>query len=221
MSERVLRFELDFISPYAYITWHAVKPIAAKHGVRIEAVPILFAALLDAHGHLGPAEIPPKRAYVFKDSWRRAHALGLPLVPPPGHPFNPLLALRVASLDLPHDLRDACVTALFHAAWGTGEGVTDPAVVERITTGLGIADAVERAADPAVKARVRDATTRAIERGTFGVPSLWVDGELFWGSDSLPYVDAWLAGEDPVPDDLLARWADLPPESRRPASTRR
>ncbi|MCB9676717.1 MAG: 2-hydroxychromene-2-carboxylate isomerase [Alphaproteobacteria bacterium] len=214
----MIRFELDFISPYAYVAWHAVQPIAARHGLDIEPVPILFAALLDAHGHRGPAEIEPKRRYVFKDCFRKAAAAGVPLVPPPGHPFNPLLALRVASLDMPAETRRALVTALFDATWATGEGVTDPAVVGRVAAEHGLHDAVARASEPAAKARVRDATAAALDRGTFGVPSLWVGDELFWGVDALGHLDAFLNGEDPVPTGLLERWEHIRPESRRPGS---
>jgi 2-hydroxychromene-2-carboxylate isomerase len=58
-------------------------------------VPVLFAGLLNALGTKGPAEVPPKRLYVFKHAFRLAHGLGVPLAPPPAHPFTPLLALRV------------------------------------------------------------------------------------------------------------------------------
>ena len=214
-----LRFELDFISPYAAVAWHAVQPIAARHGLSIEPVPILFAAILDAHGHKGPAEIEPKRRYTFKDIVRKAAAHGLALQPPPGHPFNPLAALRLASLDLPLETRQSLVTALFDATWFRGTGVTDPAVITRIAQEHGIADANDRIADPEVKQRVRAQTETAIDRGTFGVPTIWVGDELFWGVDSLPHLAQFLAGRDPLPAELYERWVQLRPQSVRPRST--
>ena len=51
--------------------------LAARHGLEVEPVPILFAALLDANGQKGPAEIPAKRAYLFREVVRIAHRLGL------------------------------------------------------------------------------------------------------------------------------------------------
>ncbi len=215
-----LRFELDFISPYAAVAWHAVGAIADRHGRTVEPVPILFAALLDAHGHKGPAEIEPKRIYTFKDVVRKGAAHGLSIRPPPGHPFNPLAALRLASLDLPHSTRIALVTDLFEATWQSGEGVTDPEVLARIARKHGIDDVQARITDPAVKQRVKDQTTAAIERGTFGVPTIWADGEPFWGVDSLPHLDRFLAGEDPVPEDTMERWAHIRPQSVRPGSRR-
>ena len=55
-------------------------------------------ALLDKYGHKGPAEIPPKRVYIWKDVLRTASVLQVPLHPPPAHPFNPLLALRCCAV---------------------------------------------------------------------------------------------------------------------------
>jgi len=66
-------------------------------GRAVEPVPVLRVGLLNALGSVGPAEIPPKRVYVFEHTFRIAHAFGVPLVPPPAHPFNPLLAPRVTA----------------------------------------------------------------------------------------------------------------------------
>lgn len=196
-----VRFLFDFISPYAYVAWHRVHAIAARHRRVVEPVPVLFAGLLAAHGTKGPAEVPAKRAYVFKDAARAAHAAGLTFGMPPAHPFNPLLALRLAGGELDEGARRDLITALYRAVWGGGgPGVTDPAVVAAIVDGIGLDGAALVAAagaEPA-KARLRAATDAAIADGAFGVPTLFVDGELFWGNDSLEHVDRFLAGEDPL-----------------------
>src|SRR4051794_39152535 len=99
--EPTLAFYFDFISPYAFIAWTQVHAIAERNGATVVAIPVLFAGLLDAHGTKGPAETPAKRVYTFRDAYRKAPRAGLPpLRPPPSHPFNPLLALRVASLPM-------------------------------------------------------------------------------------------------------------------------
>ncbi len=208
---RVIRFLFDYISPYAYLAWAQVHDAAARAGARVEPTPILFAALLDHHGHLGPAEIPPKRLYVFKEVVRRAHALGLPLVPPPAHPFNPLPALR-ATLAAPPERRRAVIDAVFACVWGgaSPHGVETPARAAEVATAAGAPMGEEALADPAVKRALFESTGAAIEAGVFGVPTFVVDGEVFWGADSLPHVEAFLAGDDPVDPALLARWRDLP-----------
>ncbi|MFO0613483.1 MAG: 2-hydroxychromene-2-carboxylate isomerase [Polyangiaceae bacterium] len=211
-----MQFFFDYISPYAYVAWHEAQRLAAAHGRPLVPEPIVFAALLNAHGQKGPAEIPSKRAYTFKDAFRKAHRAGLPLAPPPSHPFNPLLALR-ATLLVPEEERALAVTELFRETWGGGGGIeTEDAVraaLERV--GLRGAELVQRASDPSTKAELRGKTERAIARGLFGVPTIVVDEELFWGVDGLAFVDAFLKGADPVPADAEARWRDLPASAAR------
>lgn len=210
-------FYFDFISPYAYLAWKRVHALGDAHGRTIEPAPVLFAAMLDAHGTRGPAEVPAKREYVFKDASRRAALAGLPLVPPPAHPFNPLLALRVASIELDPRVRRDVIDALFDATWGGGPGVTDPAVVAAIVSRAG-ADGEEllsAAQGEAVKRRLRERTDEAISRGAFGVPTLFVDGELFWGYESLDLAARRMDGADLIDDALLSRWRDLPAGAQR------
>ena len=93
-----IEFWFDFISPYAYLAWQRIHPVVEAHGRALIYRPVLFAGLLDHWGQLGPAEIPPKREFVFRQVLRRAAALGVPLEPPPSHPFNSLLGLRLVPI---------------------------------------------------------------------------------------------------------------------------
>ena len=220
-----LRFHFDFISPYAYLAWTQLGALVARHAstdaacaLAIEPVPILFAALLDANRTKGPAEIPSKRAYMWKDTMRSARALGVPFVPPPAHPFNPLLALRVASLAMDHEERVALVDAIFRACWERGLAISDPRVVEHAANEAKLDGAalVRAAATPDAKARVKDATDAALAAGIFGVPTMVIDGEMFWGLDSLPHLERHLA--DPrarIDAAVYARFTSLEPSAKR------
>jgi 2-hydroxychromene-2-carboxylate isomerase len=212
-----MRFYFDFISPYAYLAWTQIHALAARHGRTVEPVPVLFAGLLGAHGTRGPAEVPAKRRYLFADVLRTAHRLGVPLAPPPAHPFNPLLALRVSSLPMAADRRRALIDALYAATWGDGPGVTDPAAVARLANGVGLDGEalIAAAGTEEAKARVREQTDEAIAAGVFGVPTVIVEGELFWGHDSLTNLEAFLRGEGAIDAALLARWETLPASSTR------
>ena len=216
-----LRYYLDFISPYAYLGWPQARALAERRGVPLRPVPVLFAAMLDAHGHKGPAEIEPKRLYTFKHVTRLARDLGVPLQPPPAHPFNPLLALRVASLPgLSDEARLRVVDLLYELVWVKGEGATDPELVARALDGAGLPGAamVAEAGTAEVKERVRKQTEEAIARGVFGVPCIEVEstGEIFWGQDSIPHVEKHLDGEDAVTGEWLEQWRELPKGSMRP-----
>jgi 2-hydroxychromene-2-carboxylate isomerase len=193
-----MRFLFDFVSPYSYLAWTQIHAIAARHGRDVEPVPVLFAGILKARDARGPAETPERRAYLVRDVQRIAHALGVPIRPPPVHPFNPLLALRVASRAPRRELIDA----LFTCAWVTGEGLTDRAVVERAAG----REAVAAAETDEAKQLLRRATDEAIAAGVFGVPTILVDREMFFGTDSLPHLERFLGGEDPVRADFIAAW---------------
>lgn len=213
-----LTFYFDFVSPYAFIAWTQVHAIAERNGRTVQPIPVLFAGLLDAHGTKGPAEIPAKRVYTFRDAYRKAHRLGLPaLRPPPSHPFNPLLALRVASAPLDMDVKRRLIDALYEATWVLGTGIETPEAVAAAATRVGLDGAalVRDAQAPEAKQRLRDATEEAVAQGVFGVPTVLVDGEIFWGTDGLELVEGFLRGEDPVPKDLS--WAERPASAVRRA----
>lgn len=212
-----IRFHFDFISPYAYLAWTQIHALAERTGAIVEPVPVLFAGLLNHHGQKGPAEIPAKRVYVFKDALRRATLLGVPLALPPSHPFNPLLALR-AVLAAPEDRRRLLIDALFAATWGDApeRGVDRPEVVRAAARAAGIDDdLVERASAPQIKDALRTSTEEAIAAGVFGVPAMRVGDELFWGLDSFDLLERHLRGEDPLTPELLARIRDVPASARR------
>jgi 2-hydroxychromene-2-carboxylate isomerase len=216
MSAPTIRFLFDFLSPYAYLAWTQIHPLAERVGAEVEPVPVLFAALLKAYGQKGPADIPPKRVYIFKSVLRWARKLGVPLAPPPEHPFNPLLALRAASLPMPPGERRRVIDALFAATWAGGRGVEQQAEVMTAVAAAGLdGEAVAReAASPEAKARLRTQTDAALAAGAFGVPTMLVGNELFWGFDALGHLEDHLRGEDAITaadEEILARWGTTPP----------
>lgn len=213
-----IRFYFDYISSNAYLAWTQLPELAARHGRRVEPVPVLFAGLLEAFGQLGPAEIPAKAAWTWRNNARKAALLGVPLHPPRFHPFHPLVSLRSSSLALSDAERNALVDALFRAVWVEGRDVGRPEVVAEVASAIGLPGAalVARAQQPEAKAALRRQTDAAIAAGVFGVPALQLgdDGEIFWGYDDLPYFELVLAGRDPLP---AGSW----PSARPPASARR
>jgi 2-hydroxychromene-2-carboxylate isomerase len=220
MSKQI-DFYFDFISPYAYVAWTAVRRVAAEHDCTIHSYPVLFAALLDAHRTKGPAEIPAKRVYVFKDAFRKAHQAGLPpLTPPPSHPFNPLHALRAVASAVEPEERTRLITALYAATWAGGGGVDSLERVRDVANAAGLAgeEIAARAASQPAKDAVRANTERALSLGAFGVPTMVYGGELFWGVDSLGHLSDMIAGKDPLPADVLERWSNLPASATRPGS---
>jgi 2-hydroxychromene-2-carboxylate isomerase len=170
----------DPISPFAYLHFRQFDRLPERTAV--EYVPILFAGLLKAHGHKGPAEIPEKRRQTYRMCVWLAREAGIPMRFPPAHPFNPLHVLRL--LVAAGATRDH-VDAVFRCIWERGEDPNAPAVFGALAAEIGVADPTAAVADPAVKATLIANTERAIARGVYGVPTFDFNGELFWGADAL------------------------------------
>lgn len=180
-AERVrVSWVFDVISPFAYLAFPRLEELPP--GVELEWVPVLLAALLDHFGQRGPAEIPSKRRFTYRFVLWRARRLGLPLRMPPAHPFNPLAALRL--IIAAGSNRRAAGTVL-GAVFGEGRDVTDPEVIADLAAQLGVADPQAALADPAIKQHLRENTSWACARGVFGVPTLVIGEELFWGHDAI------------------------------------
>ncbi len=215
MPKRVLRFHFDYISPYSYLAWQQLGDFANEHELRVEPKPTLLAGLLNHFGHKGPAEIEPKRIYMFKDCIRAAVQLGVPFAPVFSHPFNPLPSLRATLLEMEDQTRERLVTDLFHATWAESRDMGSAEVVAEVCAGAGIPNALDRIRDPEIKQRLLQASREAIEIGVFGVPTMIVDDELFWGTDSFPHLARFLRGDDPVRPEDVEAWRAVPASAQR------
>lgn len=188
-----INFYLDFISPYAYLAFEALPQALMGHSYSVTYKPVLFAALLKHHGQLGPAEIPAKRDWTYRQVQWLAQHHGIALQLPSAHPFNPLALLRLAlaceAQGQPN--RYVCETVFRHV-WQGGADATDLARLQVLTQQLAPQRAVN---SDEVKSQLKLHTDEAIERGVFGVPTLAVDDKLFWGLDALPMLRDYLAGD--------------------------
>ena len=214
---RTLTFYFDYISHNAYLAWTQLPALAARHNLEMEIAPVLFAGLLNAHGQLGPAEVPAKARWMGRDVIRKAKRLGVPLSAPANHPFNPLLPLRASARSICGDAQPRLVAALWEATWVRAQRVAEADVVAAAAeeAGLDGSDLVVRAQSAEAKRELRERTDAAVEAGVFGIPTLVVEGELFWGYDDFAHLEVFLRGEDPLRPEDIEPWARLQPSSRR------
>lgn len=217
MSERTVHFYFDYISPYAYVAWTQIGELATRHNFELKPTPVLFAGLLNAQGNLGPAEIPAKRLYVFRNAQRLAQDFGLPFCCPPTHPFNPLLPLRISGAIEEPALQAKIISTFFDAVWGQGNAIDTPDAVRRVLSEAGFTPEVfiQQASDPVIKIRLNQHTSEAVARGAFGVPTAVVDDELFWGVDALPHLERYLRGEQQLDETQMQCWHDVPATAGR------
>ncbi len=195
----------DFISPFAWLQWPKVKVLAATHAVTLR--PIVFAGVLDKVGQKGPAEIPNKREFTYRYVVWRAQQTHQPLRFPPAHPFNPLAALRLC---IAAGSSVEATEAIFDWIWGQGHAGDSIDALAPVAARLGIADPAAAIADPAVKAQLRANFDAAIAEGIFGVPTLSLDGCLFWGDDAHDFAVACLHDPSLWDSPEMQRVASLP-----------
>lgn len=200
----------DFISPFAYL--HLRRFHELPRGLSIEFVPVLFAGLLKAHGHKGPAEIAEKRRQTYRMCVWLAHEHGITLRFPPAHPFNPLHALR---LSIAAGATRAVVEEIFSAIWARGEDVNVPATFAALAERVGVADAQAAIGSDAVKQQLIANTERALKRGVYGVPTFDFGGELFWGADAIGLMAAFAADRQMFRGGEYARVDALPMAASR------
>ena len=146
MSDAPLDWYFDFISPFAYLQWRRLRRDHAD--VAINPKPVLFAAILNHVGQLGPAEIPQKRRHTYRMVLWQAREANIPLAFPPAHPFNPVPALRLC-LAAPD--RAAAVDAIFAQIWEHGRAADSIEALAEVAHALGINDPAAAIARDEVK----------------------------------------------------------------------
>ena len=195
-----ITFYLDFISPYAFLAFEKLPEALKGISYSVTYKPLLFAGLLKHHGQLGPAEIAGKREWTYRQIMWLAQQQGVTLKLPASHPFNPLALLRLAvacdARGTPN--RYVCET-IFRHVWQSGLEAADAQRVAVLATQLAPHRDIN---SQEVKAQLSAHSDEAIAQGVFGVPTMAVDGKLFWGQDALPMLrgylldEHWFAGAD-------------------------
>ena len=173
------KWYFDFISPFAYLQLARFPQL--PNNLEITPVPAVFGAILQHWGQLGPAEIPPKRRFVYRFFQWNADQLGIPFTMPPMHPFNPIPALRLCTAA---GAGIENTRAVFDLIYGKGIQPDSPEGIRLIGGALNIPHPESAMQDPVVKDTLRANTAQATSDGVFGVPSFVIDGEVFWGGDS-------------------------------------
>jgi 2-hydroxychromene-2-carboxylate isomerase len=204
---RVLWY-FDFVSPFSYLSLARLGELPAD--VALDYRPVLFAGLLAHFGQKGPAEIEAKRRWTYRWCQWSAERLGVPFRFPAAHPFNPLHHLRLA---IAAGTTPAAVRTIFEDVWTTGADASDPLRFRALCEKLGVEPA--HVSSPEVKDALRKGTDDAVAAGVFGVPTFVADGEVFWGSDSIDFLKAFLADGSFFERDEMRRLDTLPVGAQR------
>ena len=196
---KTIELIFDFVSPNAYLIWQPLKDLAAKHGATIEVTPAFLGGMHKLTGNAPPfvrdAEVKGKNDYAMLEMNRFIKKHGLTKFRMnPKFPFNTITLQRML-VALEPGPRAALIDALMPAIWEQGLDVTDAETLGRILNegGFDAQALLARTQDPAVKQQLIDNTEKAVERGTFGIPTMFVDGEIYFGKERLGQIEEQLS----------------------------
>jgi 2-hydroxychromene-2-carboxylate isomerase len=191
-----LDFWFDFASTYSYPAALRIGPLAEDAGVTVNFRPFLLGPMFKAQGWTtSPFNLyPAKGGYMWRDLERICADLAVPFVRPDPFPQNSLIAARVALIGLRELWGEEFCLEVFRSQFGEGQRIDNAEAIGQILARLEIAPepVLKAAQSDANKARLRDQTDEAAQRGIFGAPTfITADGELFWGNDRLERALLW------------------------------
>ncbi|MBU4433989.1 MAG: 2-hydroxychromene-2-carboxylate isomerase [Alphaproteobacteria bacterium] len=197
---RTVEFIFDFGSPNAYLAWTLLPAIAARTGAEIVLMPCLLGGIFKLTGNQSPmvafGGIKGKLDYEMLETRRFIAAHGLTAFQfNPHFPVNTLLLMRGMVAAQRAGVGPAYLDAMLKGMWEQGLKLDDPGVFVGALDAAGLDGAALLAAtaDPEVKAALMANTEAAVARGVFGIPTVFVGDEMFFGKDRLGQVEAELA----------------------------
>lgn len=192
----MIEFYFDISSPWTYLAFHNIQPLARELNVPIAWKPFLVGGVFNT---INPSvyasrekPIAAKQNYLRKDLADWARFVGLPIrFPPSVFPVNSVKAMRACVALDPEGKLPAFATAAFEAYWGDDRDISQEAVLAEVARRAGVdwATLHARIQTQAIKDALKANTDELIARGGFGSPTVFVDGsDMYFGNDRLPLV---------------------------------
>lgn len=185
-----VEFYYDYGSPAAYLAWTQLPNLCAELGAELVPCPILLGGVFKATGNQSPVIVEKKGAWMFDDLERHAQHYGVPFSKNPYFIINTLPLMRGAMWAQATGRLDAYDKVMFDAIWVNEKDMNDVTVISAVLSegGFDANEVVAAVQEDAVKAELIEATEAAVSRGVFGVPTMFVDGEMHFGQDRLDWV---------------------------------
>lgn len=188
MTKTVI-FCFDFGSPYSYLAYNYLSVIKDA-GAEIEIKPVLLGAIFKATGNQPPAAVQKKGEYMFNDIQRWAKKLNLEFKMNPFFPILTVPHMRGAILAQKKNTLEQYMEAMFNSIWVKALNLNDQEILTKVAAESGIDpnDFSEGISSDKIKDELRINTQFAIDKGAFGVPTYFLENEMFWGIDSIKFL---------------------------------
>lgn len=196
---KTIEFQFDFGSPNAYLAHRVIPGIEARTGANFTYTPVLLGGLFKLTNNQSPmmafSGIPNKIAYENLEMRRFIERHDIPFQMNPHFPVNTLFMMRMATAALIDGGLKHYVEAAYRLMWETPKKMDDPEIVAAELNAAGIdADRlIRRAQETDVKQRLMVTTEDAARRGAFGSPTFFLDGDIYFGKNTLTEIEKQLA----------------------------
>jgi 2-hydroxychromene-2-carboxylate isomerase len=193
---KIIDFYWDLGSTNTYFAIKLLLPIAKQHGAEIKWHPFNVGHVFQANNYVLMDEPKAKLKNRKDDLMRWAKKFDLPFSVPKAFPIKTSRALRGAIAMRQWHKEVAFIEAIFAAYWEQGDGSIGEYVrLREVAASLGVDPAeFELAAESdTIRQQLVDSTNQALARGVFGVPTLGIESELYWGKDRMEFVDDHLS----------------------------
>ena len=186
---KTVTFCFDFGSPYSYLAYNYLSPIK-EAGAQIDLKPVLLGGIFKATGNQPPATVQKKGEYMFKDIQRWANKLDISFKMNPYFPILTVPHMRGAILAQKKDILEDYMQSMFDSMWLKGLNLNDQEILTQVASESGIDpnDFAEGISSNEIKDELRANTQFAIDKGAFGVPTYFLENEMFWGIDSIKFL---------------------------------
>jgi 2-hydroxychromene-2-carboxylate isomerase len=188
----MIEFFFDCSSPWTYLAFHNIQPLAAELNEPIQWRPVLVGGIFNAVNPSVYAQrdkpVPAKAAYMLKDMQDWALEAGLKIIMPPKvFPVNSVKAMRGCLWLAPQGKLLTFASAVFEAYWSREEDISQDAVLLKICENMGVdgAEFLAGIAQPAIKEQLKSNTEEVIRRGGFGSPTMFLGDDMYFGNDRL------------------------------------
>jgi 2-hydroxychromene-2-carboxylate isomerase len=192
----MIEFFFDCSSPWTWLAFHNLQPMARELGVEVRWRPVLVGGIFNAVNpsvyEFRERGVPAKQAYLRKDLQDWARRAGLVIrFPPAVFPVNSVKAMRGCLLLEPEGRLVPFAASVFEAYWTRDLDISQDAVLAELCERVGVEPArfFEGIARPEIKAGLKANTDEVIARGGFGSPTIFVGGDdMYFGNDRLDLV---------------------------------
>jgi 2-hydroxychromene-2-carboxylate isomerase len=182
----------DYACPWAYLGSHRAEAYFRDLGVEIDFRPVHLRRLVEPGVGKAPELGPRKQKNAVNDIRHWAEALGAELDPAARalYKSDSSLALRCALVAKDLGRFRELHYPTYRARWAQARDLSQEDVLGELLRGAGLdaAAVLARAKSPELEARLTRDTEDAVARGVFGVPTLFVGDEMFWGNDRFELV---------------------------------